>query len=330
MNNIFYFLPIFLIPIFLFGQEDAYSEIEVWGIEDSARVHFFALHEDRNLPICAASLKILGYPHGNRIILEDGRQILTLRGYPELPWEDKGSTTRSFPEKEAWEDILALDVFSIEAQLTHLYYTAFLKQDSIAFRQLLQEHHQQFQLYGFKADEQKMNHYCATLSRISEVTNLEDVMEILTYADSASISIKLAASFLLPALIKTDEEAIALLPMLFDEDANRIQHALRYYFLHPDKQVDWSPALPTLSILLEHPDPLVVMDIIEILDHTDFHSEAAPALLSLGATTLQEILESDFTDEWQREVLTFLEKHLIVDPGSTVQDCLAILKRYGH
>lgn len=330
MKNIFYFLPFFLIPFFLFGQEDAYSEIEVWGIEDSARAHFFGIHEERELPICAASLKILGYPHGNRILLEDGRQILTLRSYPPLPWKDSTAIQRTYDSTGVWEEILALDVFSIETQLTHLYYPAFLQQDSGAFRQFLQDHQQQFQLYGFEADEQKMKHYCATLSRISEITTLQEVMDILTYADSASKTIKLAAAFLLPALIQTDEEAIALLPMLFDEDANRIQHALRYYFLLPNKRVDWEPALATIPILLQHPDPLVVMDIIEILDHTGIDPAYTSRILSHGATTLQEIMESDFTNEWQQEIISFLEKNNLIDPGSSPQDCLQALKDDRH
>lgn len=328
MIKIFYFLPFFLLPSWLIGQENHYPDIEVWGIEDSARAHFFQLHQEQDLPICAASLKILGYPHGNRILLEDGRQILTLRGYPELPWEDTITPKRTFPVTAIWEELLALDVFSIESQLTHLYYPAFLQQDTSAFNQLLKEHQQQFQLYGFDSDVQVMIEYCTTLSRLSKEMTLEEVMEILIFADSASNKLKLAASFLLPALIQTDEEAMALLPLLFDDDANRIQHALRYHFLTPGKEADWSTVLPILAIVLEHPDPLVVMDVIEILNHTELSPGLVPELLSRGATTLQEILMSDFTDEWKKEIIDYLETNDIIDQGTTAGECSSILNNY--
>lgn len=328
MNKSFYFLPLFLVPVFLVAQDYLYKDIEVWGIEDSARDYFFARHEQQELPICAASLKILGYPHGNRILLEDGRQILTLRNYPNLPWEESMSPKRPVPTSEVWEDVLQLDVFSIETQLTHLYYPAFLQQDTSAFTLLFEEHQQQFRLYGFGEDVEEMVEYCSILQQTSRSVGLSEVMEILTTADSASIKLKLAAGFLLPALVHTDEEAIALLPFLFDEDANRIQHALRYYFLMSDKEVDWSPVLPTLAVVFSHPDPLIVMDMIEILDQTGFQPGWAPSLLVHGATTLQEILESDFTTEWKQEIISFLEANDIVDPGSTSEECLSVLKSH--
>lgn len=328
MNKIFFFFPLFLSPALLSGQENSYSDIEVWGIADSARSHFFKLHEDNDLPICAASLRTLGYADGNRIFLEDGRQILTLRDFPVLPWEDQFTPKRSFPASGGWDELLELDMFSIESQLTHLYYRAFLAEDSSRFAQLLREHQGQFRLYGFVADEQKMRQYCETLSKMSQEISLQEAMEILHFADSSSTEIKLAASFLLPALIQTDEEALALLPLLFDPDANRIQHVLRYYFLLPDKQIEWAPELSTLSIVLTHPDPLVVMDLVEILNHTDFNPELTPGLLSHGAITLQEILRSDFAESWQEEVMSFLEKNHVIQSGTSPEETAKILDRY--
>ncbi len=328
MNRIFLILPLFLHLTFVSGQDNSYSDIEVWGIADSARARFFGLHQEKDLPICAASLRTLGYPDGNRIILEDGRQILTLRDFPVLPWEDQFTPKRSFPASGVWEELLELDMFGLESQLTHLYYRAFLSEDSSRFAQLLREHQDQFGLYGFVSDEQKMRQYCETLSKMSLEIRLEEVMEILHFADSSSTEIKLAAAFLLPALIQTDNEALALLPLLFDPDANRIQHVLRYYFLLPNKQVEWSPELSTLSIVLAHPDPLVVTDLIEILNHTGIDPDLVPEILSQGAITLQEILLSEFAESWQEEVMSFLEKMHIIHPGTTPEETVKILDRY--
>ena len=219
-------------------------------------------------------------------------------------------------------------MFSLESQLTHLYYRAYLTKDSSRFTELHRENQDRLGLYGFDTDEQKMKWYCEMLSRRSQEISLEEVMEVLYFADSSSTKIKIAAASLLPALIQTDEEALDLLPLLFDPDANRIQHLLRYYFLLPDKQVDWARELSTLSIALTHPDPLIVMDLIEILNHTDFNPELAPELLSKGAITLQEILRSDVAVSWQDEVMSFLEKIHIIPSETTPEETVKILDSY--
>lgn len=288
--------------------EKKYDFVEIWGLENQSRKDF--LTEITNYPegICQQSLRKMGYPDGNKILVNE-KLLVTIRNNPDYKASkiykeiEKKSATN---DKRKWAALLHANLGVYEKQQLPYFLKPLSANDTQKVDSIFQSLHTEFKSYGINLDKQKIiDAYDVYKESTAQLTK-QDVLNVLYFSDNDTLL--QAANFVAIHYIKTNKDLVDFLPLLLRGKSN-ITIALSQFIKDYNGAINWKNHMDVLPALLNNPNPFGAVLALRILDRTGFNRSLMGKLKSGDLITLKEILKSDAIPSEKAFVLSFLNKY---------------------
>ena len=300
------FFNIFLLfPYFLFAQEINESKIEVWGLTDISKEEFLYKFQLRGYELNQYSLNRMGFPDANLLTLSNGITLITLRANPAYDFSPQTKEKREFEISPFWQKIIKSRPMSIEAQTIPGTYHFYKNDERDKMAEEISKNMTFYHGYNMPFNDKKVLQYCHLLDEISTHVTLEEVRDILYHSNDKKLL--QAATFASIAFINSHENALKFLPFIYDPSTQMVFNGIIHYYQYYKPQTDWGKDIGFVAKILNHPDPMHLVNMIYIFSITGFDPILMPQLFANGSDTMLELLQSDLIKEEKKKLLIFLK-----------------------